>query len=53
MQSGFETTWGLAREGKATKVGVPKNFLQLVVLASEHKDEPYVSGPPYCYKKRS
>jgi quercetin dioxygenase-like cupin family protein len=45
MQSGFETIWGLAKEGKATKVGVPKNFLQLVVLANEHKDEAYVSGP--------
>jgi quercetin dioxygenase-like cupin family protein len=51
MESGFETTWGLARDGKVTKAGVPKNFLQLVVLASEHKDEAYVSSAPTVLQK--
>ena len=51
MESGFETTWGLARDGKATKAGVPKNPLQLVVLASEHKDEVYLPRPPITVQK--
>src|SRR5215208_3141901 len=51
MESGFETAWGLARDGKATKAGVPKNPLQLVVLASEHKDEVYLPHPPIAVQK--
>ena len=51
MESGFETAWGLARDGKATKAGVPKNPLQLVVLASEHKDEVYLTRPPIAVQK--
>ena len=51
MESGFETTWGLARDGKATKAGVPKNPLQLVVLASEHKDEVYLTSLPIPVQK--
>jgi quercetin dioxygenase-like cupin family protein len=51
MESGFETAWGLARDGKATKAGVPKNPLQLVVLASEHKDEIYLPRPPIPLQK--
>src|SRR5215212_4553759 len=51
MESGFETTWGLARDGKATKAGLPKNPLQLVVLASEHKDEVYLPRPPIPIQK--
>jgi quercetin dioxygenase-like cupin family protein len=51
MESGFETSWGLARDGKATKAGVPKNPLQLAVLASEHKDEAYLTRPPIPVQK--
>ena len=51
MESGFETAWGLARDGKATKAGVPKNPLQLVVVASEHKDEVYLTRPPIAVQK--
>lgn len=51
MESGFETTWGLARDGKATKAGVPKNPLQLAVLASEHKDEAYLTNLPIPLQK--
>jgi len=51
MESGFETAWGLARDGKATKAGVPKNPLQLAVLASEHNDEVYVTGLPIPIQK--
>jgi quercetin dioxygenase-like cupin family protein len=51
VESGFETTWGLARDGKATKAGVPKNPLQLAVLASEHKDEAYLTNLPIPLQK--
>jgi quercetin dioxygenase-like cupin family protein len=51
MEIGFETAWGLARDGKATKAGVPKNPLQLVVLASEHKEEVYLTSPPIPVQK--
>jgi quercetin dioxygenase-like cupin family protein len=46
MESGFETAWALARDGKATKAGLPKNPLQLVVFANEHKDEVFLTRPP-------
>jgi hypothetical protein len=51
MESGFETAWGLARDGKATKAGVPNNPLQLAVLASEHMDEAYLTRPPIPVQK--
>ncbi len=37
----FETAWGLVRDGKATALGVPKNPLQLAVLAAAYRDEVY------------
>jgi pimeloyl-ACP methyl ester carboxylesterase len=43
----FETAWGLARDGKATELGVPRNPLQLAVLASAHKGEAYFIGFPW------
>jgi mannose-6-phosphate isomerase-like protein (cupin superfamily) len=46
MESGFETAWRLARDGKATRAGLPKNPLQLVVFANEHKDEVFLTRPP-------
>jgi quercetin dioxygenase-like cupin family protein len=51
MESGFETAWGLARDGKATKAGLPKNPLQLVVFADEHKDEVFLTRPPIPLQK--
>jgi quercetin dioxygenase-like cupin family protein len=51
MESGFETAWGLARDGKATKAGLPKNPLQLVVFAEEHKDEVFLTRPPIPVQK--
>ena len=51
MESGFETAWALARDGKATKAGVPKNPLQLVVFANEHKDEVFLTRPPIPIQK--
>jgi hypothetical protein len=51
MESGFETAWALARDGKATKAGLPKNPLQLVVFANEHKDEVLLTRPPIPVQK--
>jgi len=51
MESGFETAWALARDGKATKAGLPKNPLQLVVFANEHKDEVFLTSPPIPVQK--
>jgi quercetin dioxygenase-like cupin family protein len=51
MESGFETAWRLAREGKATASGMPKNPLQLAVIASAHKDEAYLTHPPIPVQK--
>ena len=51
MESGFETAWALARDGKATKAGLPKNPLQLVVIANEHKDEVFLTRPPIPVQK--
>jgi quercetin dioxygenase-like cupin family protein len=53
MESGFETAWALARDGKATKAGLSKNPLQMIVFANEHKDEVFLTRPRYRYRKRS
>ena len=52
----FETAWGLARDGKATDLGIPKNPLQLAVLVNAHQGEAYFTafpGPRYRYRRRS
>ncbi len=43
----FETTWGLARDGKVTGLGIPKNPLQLTMLASAHQGEAYFTAFPW------
>jgi mannose-6-phosphate isomerase-like protein (cupin superfamily) len=47
----FETVWGLVRDGKATALGVPKNPLQLAVLAATYRDEVYLARPPIPMQK--
>lgn len=53
----FETVFGLARDGKTTKMGVPKNPLQLAVLVNEIMplDETrgmiYLARPPMPVQK--
>ncbi len=42
----FETGYGLARDGKTTKQGIPKNPLQLAVLIDETGDMAYPTGIP-------
>jgi mannose-6-phosphate isomerase-like protein (cupin superfamily) len=43
----FETAWGLARDGKATGLGIPTNPLQLAVLAGAHRGEAYFTAFPW------
>ena len=48
---GFETVYGLARDGKTSKNGVP-NLLQLAVMfTSLHKGELYLAKPPIPVQK--
>jgi quercetin dioxygenase-like cupin family protein len=42
----FETYFGLARDGKTTKKGIPRNPLQLAVLVDETRDMFYFTRPP-------
>ena len=43
----LRTAWGLARDGKATGLGIPKNPLQLAVLANAHQGEAYFTAFPW------
>ena len=42
----FETGYGLARDGKTTGLGIPRNPLQLAVLLDETADMFYFTGLP-------
>jgi quercetin dioxygenase-like cupin family protein len=42
----FETLFGLARDGKTNKAGVPKNPLRLALIAHDYEDEIYLAQPP-------
>ncbi len=46
----FETLWGLARDGKTNKNGVP-NLLQAAVLAREYEHEFCLAQPPLVVQK--
>lgn len=49
MEAALETLFFLARNGKANRSGRPKNPLQLVVIASEYRDEAALPGIPlFC-----
>src|SRR2546426_8045997 len=48
MESLFETTFGLYRDGKANKHGQPR-LLQNLVLA--HENDGYLAGPPIWLQK--
>jgi quercetin dioxygenase-like cupin family protein len=47
----FETFFGLARDGKTTKQGIPKNPLQLAVLADEMRGMFYYSRVPVAVQE--
>jgi hypothetical protein len=41
----FETMFGLARDGRSDKKGLP-NLLQLSVMTNEFKDHAWLAKPP-------
>lgn len=41
----FETVWGLSKDGKTNKRGVPGDPFQLAVLLAEYGDEFRIAGP--------
>ena len=47
----LETTFGLARDGKTTKQGIPKNPLQIAVLADESRGMFYASQVPIAVQE--
>ena len=47
----FEALAGLARDGKTTKAGIPKNPLQAAVIVREFEDEIYFVRPPLALQK--
>ena len=47
----METSFGLARDGKTTKQGIPKNPLQLAVLADETRGMFYFSQAPVAMQE--
>jgi len=47
----LETTFGLARDGKTTKQGIPKNPLQLAVLVDETRGMFYSSRVPVAVQE--
>ena len=47
----LETTFGLARDGKSTKHGIPKNPLQIAVLADESRGMFYSSRVPVAVQE--
>jgi hypothetical protein len=47
----FETAFGLARDGKTTKQGMPKNPLQLAVLVDETRGMFYFTRPPVSMQR--
>jgi hypothetical protein len=47
----LETTFGLARDGKSTKQGIPKNPLQIAVLADESRGMVYATRVPVAVQE--
>ena len=47
----FETAFGLARDGKTTKQGMPKNPLQLAVLVDESEGTYFIHRPPVSMQR--
>jgi hypothetical protein len=46
----FETFFGLGRDGKTNRKGLP-NLLQLAVLAREYEDEMRLAKPPFAIQR--
>jgi quercetin dioxygenase-like cupin family protein len=50
-ETAFETLAGLARDGKTTRAGVPKNPLQLALILREFEKEIYFVRPPLAIQR--
>jgi quercetin dioxygenase-like cupin family protein len=50
-ETAFETLAGLARDGKTTRAGVPKNPLQLALILREFEKEVYFVRPPLAIQR--
>ncbi len=47
----FEALAGLARDGKTTRAGIPRNPLQAAVIVRHYEDEIYFVRPPLSVQK--
>ena len=47
----LETLAELARDGKVTKAGVPKNPFRLALLVHDYEDELYLASPPLLVQR--
>jgi quercetin dioxygenase-like cupin family protein len=50
-ETAFETLAGLARDGKTTRAGVPKNLLQLALILRHFEGEIYFVQPPLAVQR--
>src|SRR5947209_5808 len=51
IEAFLETLYALAQQGKVGKNGLPKNFLQTVVVAQAMHPTTYVAGPPLVFQR--
>jgi quercetin dioxygenase-like cupin family protein len=47
----FETLAGLARDGRTTAAGIPRNLLRLALVLREFENEIYFARPPLAVQK--
>ena len=47
----FEALAGLARDGKTTRAGAPKNPLQAAIVLNEFRDEIHLARPPLALQR--
>jgi quercetin dioxygenase-like cupin family protein len=50
-ETAFETLAGLARDGKTTRTGLPKNPVRLALVLRQFKDEIYFVRPPLAVQR--
>ena len=50
-ETAFEALAGLARDGKTTRAGIPKNPLQAAVIVRHFEDEIYFVRPPLVLQR--
>ena len=50
-ETAFEALAGLARDGKTTRAGVPKNPLRVALILRHFEDEIYLARPPLAVQR--